>query len=280
MKRLLFIFSILSLFFIIPFSQIGANPAVPPIKILLVPGHDSVVWGAQYGNTKEANMNLAVASRINNILKKDKRFEILITRDNEGYVKEFADYFSTEHEQIVSFRESAKKVLLNLIDNGFFLKKETVPHNRVNENTSIVLYGINKWANENNIDAVIHIHFNDYPRKSKWTIGKYFGFVIYIPDGQMENSFESGQLGADIYTQLHKKYTTSTYEKELGGLIQDQSLIALGSNGTLSSSTRSILIEYGYVSEKKFRNYTTRHKTYDDMATLTAKGIKNYFFVK
>ena len=69
------------------------------IKILLVPGHDNKVWGAQYKNLKEAAMNLAVASRIYDILKKDKRFEVYITRDLNGYTKEFADYFSTNEEE-------------------------------------------------------------------------------------------------------------------------------------------------------------------------------------
>ena len=130
------------------------------------------------------------------------------------------------------------------------------------------------------MDAVIHIHFNDYPRAQKWTVGKYKGFAIYMPDGQLVNWKESGQLAADIFTQLRKKYITSTYEKELGGVVSDQKLIALGSNGTLLPSVRSVLIEYKYVYEKILRTKTTRLKAYDNMASLTAQGIKNYFFKK
>jgi len=74
-----------------------------PIKILLVPGHDNEVWGAQYGNIKEADMTLALATRIFNILKKDKRFEVYITRDSKGYTKKFADYFSTHKDEILAF---------------------------------------------------------------------------------------------------------------------------------------------------------------------------------
>jgi len=268
----------------------GVAPDAAPVKILLVPGHDNEVWGAQYGNVKEAAMNLAVASRIYNILKKDKRFEVHITRDTSGparttdgvqsggYTKEFADYFSLHEDEITAFRENAKAEMQNRVESGAYVEKEGVPHNSVSVDVAMRLYGFNKWANENKIDAMIHIHFNDYPRWSKWAIGKYTGFVIYFPDGQMRNSFESGRLGANILMELEKKYTTSTYKRELGGLVTDQKLIALGSNGTLEGGVRSVLIEYGYIYEKRFRNYTTRHQAYDDMAKRTAEGISNYFF--
>ena len=276
MKKLLFIVSFLAVL-LFPITFIKAST---PIKILLVPGHDNEVWGAQYGNMKEAAMTLALATQIYNTLKKDKRFEVYITRDVEGYTQEFANYFINHEAEIIAFKENAKKAMLSEITNGSFIQKENVPHVSVKQNISVVLYGINKWANENKMDAVIHIHFNDYPRPNKWTIGKYKGFVIYIPDGQMENWRESGQLAADIFTQLRKKYLTSTYEKELGGLIPDQKLIALGSNGTFVESVRSILIEYGYIYDKKFRTSSARSISYKNMTNLTVAGIKNYFFPK
>ncbi len=285
MKKLLFTFFIL-LSFTIPIFSVGAVTTVakkPPIKILLVPGHDNDVWGAQYGNIKEADMNLALATRIYNLLKKDKRFEVHITRDGStgsGYTKEFADYFSTNKDAITAFKENAKQETQDKIESGNFVEREIVDHNAVNANTSIVLYGINKWADENKMDAVIHIHFNDYPRAPIWTIGKYKGFVIYYPDGQLVNWMASSQLAADIFSQLRKKYGASTYKKELAGLVPDQKLIALGSNGTLSKTVRSVLIEYGYIYEKKFRTSSGRLAAYKSMASLTAAGIKNYFFTK
>lgn len=268
---------ILTLFFS-SFAQISEAQAVAPIKILLVPGHDNEIWGAQYGNVKEAAMNLAVATRIFNILKKDKRFEVYITRNQDGYIKEFADYFTDHKADIVAFRQNAKAEMQKEILSGSFIQKENVPHQDASEEMAIKLYGFNKWANENNIDAMIHIHFNDYPRPNKWTLGKYKGFSIYVPDGELANWKESGQLAANIFTQLHTKYGTSTYEKELGGLIPDQKLIALGANATLSPSVRSVLIEYGYIY--RFRNSATRPGHYTTMANLTATGIKNYFFGK
>jgi len=270
-KKLLFILILL----LTPIFYIGA---AEPVKILLVPGHDNEVWGAQYGNLKESDMNLALAIKIYDLLKKDKRFKIHITRNWDGYIKEFADYFSENRQEIKSFKEKAKQEMEDKIANGYILEKENVPHNTVSEDVSLKLYGINKWANENKIDAVIHIHFNDYPRKTKWTMGKHKGFAIYMPDGQFPNAKESAQLAGNIFMQLSKKYITSTYEKELDGLVSDQKLIALGSNGTLNQSIRSVLIEYGYIY--RFRNNSMRHKAYKTMADLTMKGIKNYFFLK
>lgn len=266
------------IFIFIPVFFIHAQGLPVPVKILLVPGHDNEIWGAQYGNVKEAYMNLAVATRIYNIFKKDNRFEVYITRDENGYIKEFADYFKSNKVEVLAFKENAKKKMKENISDGSFIEKENTPHNSVSEDISLRLYGFNKWANENNVDAVVHIHFNDYQRKNKWKIGNRKGFAIYIPDLQMANGFESGQLADNIFTELKKKYNTSNYVNELGGLVTSQKLIALGSNGTLSGSVRSVLIEYGYVYEKRFRNYATRHQAYDDMAKLTATGIENYFF--
>ena len=273
MKKVLLIFLFLIGLAIPIFAK-----ANEPIKILLVPGHDNEIWGAQYGNTKEADMNLVLATRIYNLLLKDDRFKVWITRDATGYTKEFTDYFSTQYKDIISFEKNSKKEMQNKINNGSFIKKTEVKHNKASEDVAIRLYGINKWANENKMDAVIHIHFNDYPRKSTWTIGKYKGFAIYIPEEQMINSKESTKLARNIFTQLHKKYTPSTYKKELGGITPDQNLIAMGSNGSLIESVRSILIEYGYIY--RFGNSKMRHQAYVNMANLTVAGLKNYFFNK
>lgn len=274
MRKLLFILFLA----LIPAFFAGAS-SQKQIKILLVPGHDNEIWGAQYGNIKEADMNLVLANQIYNILKKDKRFKVWITRDKLGYTTKFADYLSNT-EEIRLFKENAKAETLDKIADGDFLEKEGVFHNAATEEVAIKLYGINKWADENMMDAVIHIHFNDYLRQTKWTIGKYKGFAIYMPDGQMANAKESAKLAGNIYSELRKKYKSSTYEKETGGLVPDQKLIALGANHTLDAGVRSVLIEYGYIYQKIFRKSSTRHQAYKDMADLTAKGIKKYFFGK
>ena len=267
----------LFVFFSCPFL-LQAQGVLQPIKILIAPGHNNEIWGAQYGDIKEADMNLVLGTKIFDLLKKDKRFEVYITRDKNGYTNEFADYFSKNKAEIVSFKNKAKEETQIKINNGTFLNKTGVLHNTVKEETAIELYGINKWADENKMDAIINVHFNDYPRKNKWAIGKYKGFVIYLPDEQMANANESFKLAKNIFSQLSEKYLTSTYIKEKGGFTRDEKLIALGANGTLDKEVNSILIEYGYIYQKIFRNSITRHQFYDNMASLTTNGIINYYF--
>lgn len=275
MKRFLFILFIFSIISLAPICQASI---VTPIKILLVPGHDNQVWGAQYGKMKEATMTLALATQIYNLLKNDKRFDVYITRDSKGYTKEFANYYPAQKNAILVFEQNAKKIMQSKIISGSFLQKQNIIHNSASEDGALRLYGFNKWANENKMDAVIHVHFNDYPRPSVWTMGIYKGFAIYIPDGQFVNSQESKKLATNIFMQLHTKYITSNYKPEKGGLVTDQKLIAIGANDTLLSSVRSVLIEYGYIY--RFGNNIVRQKAYTDMANLTALGIKNYFFPK
>lgn len=250
------------------------------IRILLVPGHDNDYPGASFGDRREADMTLDLATRIFNSLKDDNAFEVHITRDKDGYTKEFSDYFNLNVKEINSFKENAKQAMKQNVANGYFLEKKNVPHVGVNSETALHLYGINKWANENKMDAVIHIHFNDYPRSFKLFIGKYTGFAVYYPDSELLNGENSLGLASVLHKKLLKKYSPSNYKMEKGGLISDQKLIALGANNTLNKDIKSVLIEYGYIYEKKFRQTKTRENVYVDMADLTINGIKDYFKVK
>ncbi|MEO5635089.1 MAG: N-acetylmuramoyl-L-alanine amidase, partial [Candidatus Paceibacterota bacterium] len=230
MNKIIFPYFLL-LFLILTFLPISKVSASGPIKILLVPGHDDPVWGAQYKTIKESDMNLALAIKIFNLLKLDKRFEVHITREWGGYTKEFSDYFTKEADAIVAFKENAKSKTLTDISSGDFMQRENVPHNNASETVANTLYGINRWANENQMDAIIHIHFNDYPRNNAWKSGIYKGFVVYMPEAQMANAEGSQDLAMKIYKEMHKSFAVSTYPKEAGGIVPDQSLIALGSNG-------------------------------------------------
>ncbi len=271
MKRILF--TLLFLGFFLPTFFVNATD---PIKVLIVPGHDNKIWGSQYGKLKEADMNLALGMQIFNLLKKDKRFSVYITRDSNGYVSTFGNYFKDHEKDITLFKENARKIKKEAIQSGTFIEKVSVPHVAVKSYMSNILYGINKWSDENKMDMVLHIHFNDYPRQYVWTKGKYKGFTIYVPENQMANAKESRILAQNIFDKLAQKYVTSTYEKEIDGIVEDQSLIALGSNGTLLPTVRSVLIEYGYIY--RFGNRVERQKAYDNMTKLTVAGIKNYFF--
>lgn len=280
MKKVLRTFFVLLFIFvyILPLSAHAEGVKAIPIKILLVPGHDDDSPGAIYGNLREADMNMVLARKIFNLLKKDKRFDVHITREGPTYTKEFADYFISQKEEIKYFIETAKKDTNASVASGAFIEKENTPHNAAKLDVAFRLYALNKWANDNKMDVVVHIHFNDYNRKTKWERGDYRGFAIYVPEEQFPNSNESYNLADNLFLELEKKYATSNYVNELGGIIFDQKLIALGSNKTLLSNVRSVLVEYGYIY--RFGNYKMRQKSYTQMSALTAKGIKKYFFPK
>jgi N-acetylmuramoyl-L-alanine amidase len=262
--------------FIVLFSTRVAFAA--PIKILIVPGHDDIVWGAQAGNIKEADMNLVLATKLYNILKLDKRFQVYITRNSAGYTPTLENYFESNFDDIQNFIKVYRDLNQEKITSGEITEFQAVVHNDVAADVAFRLYAINRWADENLIDAVIHVHFNDYPRSNAWEKGEYKGFAIYYPESQLPNSALSFPLAEKVFKELHKKYITSTYPKEAGGLVPDQKLIALGARSTLWPNIRSILIEYGYIY--RFSNSTFRHQFYTSAANLTATGVKKYFFPK
>lgn len=253
--------------------EVPIEPA--PIKILIVPGHDDESEGTSFGSLKEADMTLPLATEIFNKLKEDERFEVLITRNEEGYTPVFAEYFSTNREEIISFINESKEKMKEKIKEGDFVDKSDEQHFVVTLDTGVKLYGINKWANENDVDAVLHIHFNDNTRKNRKVPGRYKGFAIYLPEEQMPNSEISLPFAESIFAELDTKYNTSDNVKELGGLVPNQMLIALGSNETLLENVRSILVEYAYIYELAKKDI--REKAYEDMSELTVNGVKKHF---
>lgn len=54
------------------------------IKIMIVPGHDSKNSGAEFGNIKEAELNLKLAKKIQQLLIEHKELEVVLSRDEMG----------------------------------------------------------------------------------------------------------------------------------------------------------------------------------------------------
>ncbi len=277
----LFIFSI----FLNPFLTEAKTPVVavssgatkkePIRRILIVPGHDDESYGTSFRGVKEADMNLKLGLYLYDLLKKDKRFKVFITRDKNGYTKEFADYFENNKDEINNFIKNSHNSFQDKLKNGEVNKINNVYHNNAPDGVVQKLYGINLWAGKNQMDAVIHIHFNDNPRPDASRRGEYKGFVIYVPEDQFKNSKDSSSLGFFTLNEMHKYYLTSNYERELGGIVPDQDLIATGSNDSLS--TRSILIEYGYIYDLKFSTFKKRENHMKLMAKLTYNSVSKYF---
>lgn len=246
-------------------------------KILLVPGHDNVDYGTKFNGVREADLTLALAKELNSIFKDDERFKVFNVRNlaTGDYDPVFSEYFTKESKDISSFRTRLKETLNKVLQTGGFKVREGVDHNFVPNRVVQKLYGLNKWANENNIDVVLHMHFNDDAERRAGRAGDYEGFTIYVPEEQFSSSRTSRALAQSIFDRLKRNFSISTIKGESAGIVEDQKLIAVGAKGSLDSV--GLLIEYGYIYEPQFLDAKLRQAVMRELAYQTFVGIKQYF---
>jgi N-acetylmuramoyl-L-alanine amidase len=243
-------------------------------KILIVPGHDLEYKGAEFKNLTEQEINLELGEHLLDFLNDDKNIEAHITRNSKGYTKEFEQYFKKEREAIEEFMSYYKAATGKLIATENFEPNQQIYHNDAPSDMAIRLYGINRWANENEIDLIIHIHFNDYAGRPWKYPGEYHGFSIYIPEAQMKNSQASRSVAEKIAYMLDDYFAKSNMPGEKDNIIETQELIAIGSNHTLIPA--SILMEYDYLYEPKLHNRKIRSLLTKEYAYRTYLGVKNF----
>ncbi|MBI4136156.1 MAG: N-acetylmuramoyl-L-alanine amidase [Candidatus Vogelbacteria bacterium] len=246
------------------------------LRVLIVPGHDNEYSGAEFGRMTEADLNKAIGERLVYYLTQDKNLSVFATRDftTGAYSPELADYFRREREAIRSFRARLRARFISLVRSGAVTEEVIVSHNFAPEEMSIRLYGINKWSNEQGIDLVVHLHFNDYAGRPAGRRGPYRGFSIYVPERQLPVYRLSQELAAAVKERLLLESPVSNFPKENAGVIEDQELIAVGARGSRDGA--SLLIEYGYIYEPQFVDPARRGAALDALARRTAEGIVGY----
>ncbi len=261
-------------------SETSVTPPAPPFQvkpfvILIVPGHDTNTGGASYKNLYERDLVVDVANDISVIMSKDPDYKIIIARDKQVWTPVLANYFLNDKQAILDFKNQHQIADKIRIASG---QEKVIPdaaiHSTADTKTAIELYGINKWADENDVDLVIHLHFNSSQRKNPNLPGSYHGFDMFIPDAQRANYAASRVIAEDIYTQLQKKFEPETLGSTFNSLYEDQSLIALGASNTLTKP--AVLIEYAYIYEKMLQASTSRAQALEQMAKQTVVGIMNY----
>jgi len=247
------------------------------IKILIVPGHDPEKYGTSFGELTEFELNLELATYLYEKLKENRHFKVGLAQTSDGYQPQIEDYINKNTNTIWSSVSIKKNIMANLISRGLLKENVIVNHNFASNDTALKLHGINHYANQNNIDIIIHVHFNDYPGRRKDLNPKYTGFSIYLPEQQYSNSKASWEIAPYIARNLVKTFPPSTHPKENTVLIADQELIAIGSSNTLDAV--AILIEYGYIYESHIGLVTKedRTKTLEEMANLTTRGLEDFF---
>jgi len=244
------------------------------VRILIVPGHEPDYGGAQFGSIDERNLVVTIGQDLEQFLQTNNRYQVFITRDTQVWNPTFANYFQNNWNNISSWEKLARENAPKLTVFGAPI---AVPVIHITDPTDVALrlYGIIKWANENSIDIMIHLHLNDYPGHSSNTPGKYSGLVIYTPAQQYANSSTTKAIASAIFNRLSLYNPISNLPIESAGIIDDPELIAIGANNT--SNAASMLIEYEYIYEPQFVNPKVRDIALKDLAYQTYLGLQDYF---
>ncbi|HEY4489282.1 MAG TPA: N-acetylmuramoyl-L-alanine amidase [Candidatus Paceibacterota bacterium] len=248
------------------------------IKILIASGHEPSYGGAVYQGVYEREIVAEIADTLEELLSNNPKYEVIVTRSNSSWNKALSKYFSKEKRSTQKFVKAQKKKMERLVKRGDVEKPgegDQVDHATAPDDVALRLYGINRWANENDIDLVVNIHVNDATDHDANTPSKYTGFAVYVPDSAYGNSKTSKELGHDIVRRLVKLSDVSTLPGESGGVTEDQELIALGAYGTLN--VPSVLIEYGYITEPRFTLPEHRQTVVKDTAYQTYLALQDFF---
>lgn len=244
------------------------------VRVLIVPGHQPESGGTEYKGVYERDIVVDIANALANRLALNPHYEVTVSRGRAAWNPVFQSYFDTNTTKIERFLESQKtRMAEHVADGKLTARSEQVYHNTTPRPAATQLYGINKWASEHDIDITLHLHINDYNRRSK--AGEYDGFAVYIPDRQYSNAEASRAVGEAIAHRLSAYHATSTLPLEDAGVVEDQELIAIGAANTADSA--ALLIEYGYIYEPQFQQASVRPLAIEDYAYQTYLGLQDFF---
>lgn len=245
------------------------------VKILIVPGHDNESWGTEFNGVREAEMTVAVGEELFRLFSLSPVYEPMLVRDRTGYTPVFKEYFASETANVRTFVLGKRRVMSGLEKSGKVYRTDGISPNAALSSVVFRLYAINKWANDNGIDIVLHIHFNDYPGRANHRTGRYEGFAFYVPDSQYSNAKASRAVAQSLLEQFATFYAESNLPVENGGIVPDQELIAIGAYNTLDGA--SVLLEYGYIYETRFRDERIRAAFMKELALQTYIGVNRFF---
>lgn len=246
------------------------------VRVLIVPGHQPDEGGTQFKNVYERNIVVDLADALALLLEQNSRYDVMVARTKTEWNPILQSYFDTHAPEIEAFRQSQMLQMADHIAQGSILPEaDQVYHNSASSHASLQLYGINKWASDNKYDIILHLHINDYAGRRAGRVGRYDGFAVYVPDDQYSNAAASKSVAEAVAARLGAYHATSTLPKEDKGVVEDQELIAIGSNNSLDGA--ALLIEYGYIYEPQFLKSSVRPLAIADYAYQTYLGLQDFF---
>ncbi len=245
------------------------------VRVLIVPGHDDEAWGTEFHGVREADMTALLGEELTRLLSADPLYQPILIRARTGYAKGFQEYLEQERNNVQAFIADKKTIMRDLVRAGRVHTSTGVTHNVAPTKVAEKLYAVNKWANEHQVDIVLHLHFNDYPGRRNERPGRYNGFSLYVSDPLFSNARASHSLAESLFKQFSRFYSESNLPMENGGIVEDQELIALGAYNTVDPA--SVLIEYGYIYEQKFLDDDVREVMMKELAFQTYQGLNRFF---
>lgn len=239
--------------------------------ILVVAGHTAKTKGAVFGDTTEYELTYDLMNKVKVDLE-GLGFNVTVSHNQGDYSYRFSTYFTENKDQILQYRKDKldafhKQYPLGVVTND-------TDHNLASDAGVAQLYGINKWVNENNIDAVVHLHFNDYPGRLDTVPGKHTGFAIFIPLKTNDNFVLSYNLAKKVESRLLEHSSRSTLTSESAGVLESE-LIAVGQANSVQIP--AILIENGYIYEQKFTDTKQRPSVLERYSRSIADAIDDFF---
>jgi peptidoglycan hydrolase-like protein with peptidoglycan-binding domain/N-acetylmuramoyl-L-alanine amidase len=259
-------------------KYVDAGNGKEKVHILIVPGHEPDFGGAEYQGVYEREITVETADELAAYLNKNPRLDVEVARSNAAWNDDLSTYFEDDWDKIEDFVEARKEAFTKLIDRGKVTERseeDQVDHAAAPDDVALRLYGINKWANENGVDLVVHLHINDAPDHGPDAPSANSGYAVYVPDSQYGNASTSLPVGEAVAARLSAMNATSTLPVENKGVVEDQDLIALGAYDTLS--VPSVLVEYAYITEPKFLQPELRQTITMDYAYETYLGLQDFF---
>ena len=253
----------------------AARTRTTKLKILIVPGHEPRTGGTVFRGVYERDIVVEIADMLATYLEDNGHYDVTVARSKGAWDPDLQTYFDAQAADIEEFREDqALQMATHLADGSVQLADDQMGHLRASPQGALKLYGINKWTSEHQYDITLHLHTNDAGGRRRGRIGAYDGFAVYVPDRQYSNAKASRALGEALAKRLSAYHATSTLPLESMGVIEDQTLIAVGSNN--SAEAAALLIEYGYIYEPQFQSASVLPVAERDYAYQTYLGLQDF----